>query len=67
MQGNIRYMYSLEIVIAARSQKSSPTSRPIRHVRKFEISRLLIEQRTQEGLVLGQAIVVEQAQRAGDA
>ena len=64
-------MYSLEIEIFAGSLRSlvkaSPTSQPIRHVPKFEISRLNIEWRTQEGLVLGEAIVFERAQRARDA
>ena len=49
-----------EIVIVARSARSykdSPTSQPIRHVRKFEVNCLLTEKRTQEGLVFGQAIV----------
>ena len=42
---------------SARSYKDSPTTEPIRHVRKFEATCLLTEKRTQEGLVLGQDIV----------
>ena len=57
MQGNIRYMHSSEIVIVARSLRSlvkiysNLTTDLTRS--KFEISRLLIEQQSQEGLVLG--------------
>ena len=38
---------------SARSLKDSPTSQPIRHVRKFEVICLITEKRTQERLVLG--------------
>ena len=57
MQGNIRHMYSLEVEIVARSLRSlvkiysNLTTDLTRS--KFEISRLLIEQQSQEGLVLG--------------
>ena len=47
MQGNIKYMYSLEIVIVARSLRSlvkiCTNLKTIRHVPKFEISLLHIE------------------------
>ena len=47
----------VNVARSARSYKDSPTSEPIRHVRKFEAKCLLTEKRTQEGLVLGYSIV----------
>ena len=62
-------MYSLEIVIVARSLRSlvktSPSSQPIRYVRKLEKNRLLTEKRKQEGLVLGSAIVFRTSAASG--
>ena len=46
-----------KIVIVACSQRSllkdSTTTQPIRHAHKFEVNRLHIENRKQDGLVLG--------------